>query len=44
MNWEWRMKLCDQNNLYYITFTEADVPELDKNLFTKLASKMLQTI
>ena len=25
MNWEWRKKLYDQNNLSYITFMEVDL-------------------
>jgi hypothetical protein len=38
-NWEWRRKLYDQNNINYITLTEKDVSELDKNLLSKLAEK-----
>lgn len=38
-NWEWRKKLYDQNNVSYISFTEEDIPEIDKNLLLKLAQK-----
>lgn len=38
-NWEWRRNLYDRNHIDYITTTERDVPELEKNLLTKLAQK-----
>jgi hypothetical protein len=38
-NWEWRKNLYDRNHITYITTTESDIPELEKNLLTKLAQK-----
>lgn len=38
-NWEWRKKLYDLNNINYITLTENELSELDKNLMIKLTQK-----
>lgn len=39
-NWDWRKKLYDQNNINYITMTENELSELDKNLMIKLTKKI----
>lgn len=38
-NWEWRKKLYDQNGINYITLTEQEIGQLEKNLLSKLAQK-----
>lgn len=38
-NWEWRKRLYDKHGKNYITTTESDITDLDKNLMKKLAVK-----